>query len=130
MPKEVLRPKNLRFLPRPEYPYSPGTKGGRLIYTAGQVAWDQNGNLVGVGDVRAQTIQVLKNIESILAEAGATMADVLKCNVFLPDIRDFQDMNREFARAFSKEPPARTTVQAVLAEAEMLVEIEAVAYIE
>ncbi len=130
MPKEVLRPQNLRFLPKPEYPYSPGSKGGRLIFTAGQVAWDENGNLVGVGDVQAQTTQVLKNIESVLAEGGATLADVLKCNVFLSDMRYFQEMNREFARAFPKEPPARTTVQAVLAEPEMLVEIEAVAYIE
>ena len=130
MPKEVLRPQNLRFLPKPEYPYSPGSKGGRLIFTAGQVAWDENGDLVGVGDVQAQTTQVLKNIESVLAEGGATLADVLKCNVFLSDMRYFQEMNREFARAFPKEPPARTTVQAVLAEPEMLVEIEAVAYIE
>ena len=130
MPKEVLCPSNLSFLPRPEYPYSPGTRGGRYIYTSGQVAWDDHSNLVGLGDARAQTAQVLKNIESVLAEAGAAMVDVLKCNVFLPDIRHFQEMNEEFARAFPEDPPARTTVQAVLAEPEMLVEIEAIAYLE
>ena len=130
MPKEVLCPRNLSFLPKPEYPYSPGTRGGRLVYTSGQVAWDEGGTLVGVGDVRAQTAQVLRNVESVLAEGGAAMTDVLKCNVFLPDIRHFQAMNEEFARAFPKDPPARTTVQAVLAEPEMLVEIEAIAYLE
>ncbi|MFQ5912676.1 MAG: RidA family protein [Nitrospinota bacterium] len=130
MPKDVLRPGNLSFLPKPEYPYSPGTRGGRLVYTSGQVAWDDKGHLVGVGDMRAQTAQVLRNIRSVLAEGGATMADVLKCNVYLPDIRSFQEMNEEFAKAFPKDPPARTTVQAVLAEPEMLVEIEAVAYVE
>jgi reactive intermediate/imine deaminase len=130
MSKEVLCPRNLSFLPKPEYPYSPGTRGGRLVYTSGQVAWDDNGALVGVGDVRAQTAQVLRNVESVLAEGGAAMTDVLKCNVFLPDIRHFQEMNEEFARAFPKAPPARTTVQAVLAEPEMLVEIEASAYLE
>ena len=130
MPKEVLCPRNLSFLPKPEYPYSPGTRGGRLVYTSGQVAWDNNGALVGVGDVRAQTAQVLRNVKSVLAEGGAEMTDVLKCNVFLPDIRHFQELNAEFARAFPKDPPARTTVQAVLAEPEMLVEIEAIAYLE
>lgn len=130
MPKDVLCPSNLSFLPKPEYPYSPGTRGGRMVYTSGLVAWDENSNLVGVGDPGAQTAQVLRNVQSVLAEGGATMADVLKCNVYLPDIRHFQAMNEEFAKAFPENPPARTTVQAVLAEPEMLVEIEAIAYVE
>jgi 2-iminobutanoate/2-iminopropanoate deaminase len=79
--------------------------------------------------VRAQTRQVLANIESILREGGGAMSDVLKCNVYLADIRDFQAMNEEFAKAFPTDPPARTTVQAALAEKEMLVEIEAIAYL-
>ena len=127
MPKQVLRPKNLMFQPRPTYPYSPGTKGAGLIYTAGQVAWNEKGELVGIGDARAQTRQVLSNIRSILAEGGAAMDDVLKCNVYLADIRYFQAMNEEFAKAFPTNPPARTTVQAPMAELEMLVEIEAIA---
>jgi reactive intermediate/imine deaminase len=129
MPKQVLRPKNLLFQPRPTYPYSPGAKGGDYVFTAGQVGWNERGELVGIGDVRAQTRQVLKNIESILKEGGATFADVVKCNVYLADIRHFQIMNEEFAKAFPTDPPARTTVQALLAEPEMLVEIEAIAYI-
>ena len=98
MAKRVLRPPNLSFQPRPTYPYSPGTHGGDYVYTAGQVAWNDKGEIVGVGDVRAQTQQVLSNIRSILHEAGASMADVLKCNVYLADIRDFQAMNEEFAK--------------------------------
>ena len=129
MPKRVLRPENLSFQPRPSYPYSPGARGGDYVYTAGQVAWNDKGEIVGIGDVRAQTRQVLSNIESILREAGASMADVLKCNVYLADIRDFQAMNEEFAKVFPTDPPARTTVQAALAEKEMLVEIEAIAYL-
>jgi reactive intermediate/imine deaminase len=129
MPKQILRPKNLSFQPRPTYPYSPGAKGGHYLFTAGQVGWNDKGELVGIGDVRAQTRQVLKNIESILAEGGATFDDVVKCNVYLADIRHFQVMNEEFARAFPANPPARTPVQAALAEPEMLVEIEAIAYV-
>jgi enamine deaminase RidA (YjgF/YER057c/UK114 family) len=100
------------------------------VYTAGQVAWDERAELVGLGDPRAQTRQVLANVESILREGGATLADVLKCNVYLADIRYFPVMNEVFAEVFAVDPPARTTVQAALAEPEMLVEIEAIAYVE
>jgi 2-iminobutanoate/2-iminopropanoate deaminase len=129
MTKQVLRPANLMFQPRPTYPYSPGAKGGGLVFTAGQVAWDKSGKVVGIGDVRRQTIQTLRNVVSVLREGGATVHDVLKCNVYLADIRHFQIMNEEFAKIFAKDPPARTTVVARLAEPEMLVEIEAIAWV-
>ncbi len=129
MPKQVLRPPTLMFQPRPTFPYSPGAKGGGLVFTAGQVAWDKTGRIVGIGDVRKQTIQTLKNVVSVLKEGGARPFDVMKCNVYLADIRHFQVMNEEFAKVFPVEPPARTTVEARLAEPEMLVEIEAIAWI-
>lgn len=130
MPKTVLRPKNLEFQPRPAFPYSPGARGGNYIFTAGQVAWDDTGEVTGLGDIRAQTVQTLNNVISVLAEGGAGPDDVLKCNVYLKDIGDFQAMNEIFAQVFPTDPPARTTVQALLAEPEMLVEIEAIAYVE
>ncbi len=129
MPKTVLRPKNLEFQPRPAYPYSPGAKGGNYVFTAGQVAWDARAEVVGPGDVQAQTVQTLNNVKSVLAEGGATLDDVLKCTVYLKDISDFQAMNEVFASFFPNDPPARTTVQALLADPEMLVEIEAIAYV-
>ena len=129
MPRLLLRPKSLAYLPLPEYPYSAGTTAANgMIYTAGLVAWDAGGKLVGPGDVGAQTRQIFANMRAALAEAGATFDDILKCNVYLSDIRTFPLMNAEFRNAFPKNPPARTTVQALLAEPEMLVEIEAVAY--
>lgn len=129
MPRKVLKPASLDFQPRPTYPYAPGAMGGGMVYTAGQVAWDETGEVTAVGDVRAQTIQTLKNVVAVLHEAGATTDDVLKCNVYLKDMADFQVMNEEFARVFPSDPPARTTVQTPLAEPEMLVEIEAIAWI-
>ena len=129
MPKQLLRPSTLMFQPRPTFPYSPGAKGGGLIFTAGQVAWDKTGRIVGIGDVRRQTIQTLKNVVSVLKEGGARPSHVLKCNVYLADIRHFQVMNEEFAKVFATDPPARTTVEARLAEPEMLVEIEAIAWV-
>ena len=129
MPKKLLRPKSLSYLPLPEYPYSPGTTAANgMIYTAGLVAWDATGTLVGEGDVRAQTRQIFANMRSVLAEAGASFDDILKCNVYLVDISHFPLMNEEFRKAFPKDPPARTTVQTPLAGPGLLVEIEAVAY--
>ena len=130
MPKTVLCPKNLDFQPRPTYPYSPGAKGGHFVFTAGQVAWDESGALTAIGDVRRQTVQTLNNVKSVLEEGGATLDDVVKCTVYLADMRHFQTMNEVFATVFPTDPPARTTVQAALAEPEMLVEIEAIAYVE
>ncbi len=129
MPRTVLKPASLDFQPRPTYPYSPGAKGGGMIFTAGQVAWDATGEVTGIGDVRAQTIQTLANVEAVLKEGGATWDDVVKCNVYLKDMADFQIMNEEFAKIFPNDPPARTTVQTPLAEETMLVEIEAVAVV-
>ena len=129
MPRNLLRPQSLSYLPLPEYPYSAGTTAASgMIYTAGLVAWDAAGKLVGEGDVGAQTRQIFANMRSVLAEAGATFDDVLKCNVYLVDIGHFPLMNAEFRRTFPKDPPARTTVQTPLAGPGLLVEIEAVAY--
>ena len=129
MPRTVLKPKSLDFQPRPTYPYSPGAKGGGFVYTAGRVSWDETGEVNPVGDVRGQTIQTLANVKAVLEEGGATLDDVLKCNVYLKDMADFQIMNEEFAKVFPSNPPARTTVQTPLAEETMLVEIEAIAFI-
>jgi reactive intermediate/imine deaminase len=100
-----------------------------MVFTAGQVAWDHTGSVIGINDVRAQTIQTLANVKAVLEEGGATLDDVVKCNVYLKDMKDFQIMNEEFAKLFPANPPARTTVQTPMAEPEMLVEIEAIAYI-
>ena len=129
MPRKTLTPPQLDFQPRPAYPYSPGTRGGNLIYTAGQVAWGSDGNIVGIDDIEAQTRQTLSNVEAVLREGGASWDDVLKCNVYLKDMSDFQRMNAVFAEVFPENPPARTTVQTPMAEETMLVEIEAVAYL-
>lgn len=130
MPKQIIRTKDLSYLPHKDYPYSAATKAPNgMVYTAGLVAWDAKKKLVGLGDVTAQTRQVLKNLKGVLAAAGAKPQDVLKCNVYLSDMRYFAAMNEEFKKMFPKDPPARTTVLAVLAEPEMLVEIEAVAYV-
>ena len=66
MPRTTLRPNCLDFQPRPTYPYSPGAGGGDMVFTAGQVAWDETGEVTGIGDVAAQTQQTLKNVVAVL----------------------------------------------------------------
>lgn len=127
MPKISLQPVSMRV---PAPPYVPGTKRGPFVFTSGQVPVDGDGSFVGEGDIAAQTRQVLGNIEVVLAEGGATIADVMKTTVFLADMSDFAGMNEVYAEFFGDDKPARTTVQAALARPQFLVEIEAVAVIE
>lgn len=109
----------------PRAPYSPVIRSGDLVLTAGQVAFDENGDLVP-GGVAEQTRQALANLEACLAAAGCTLDDVLKVNVFLADLAEFAEFNDAYHPAFSQPYPARTTVQAGL-PATIRVEIEAVA---
>lgn len=111
----------------PTSPFSLGMATPGLVFVAGQVPLDADGEVVGVGDVAAQTRQVLANVRSVLAAAGATLADVAMANVYLAGFDGYADYNRAYAEAFGEHRPARVTVQAGLARPEFLVEISAIA---
>jgi 2-iminobutanoate/2-iminopropanoate deaminase len=117
-------------LPKPVGPYSPGMQFGQLVFVSGQGATDPaTGQLAG-HNVTAQTEQCLKNVEAILAAAGSSLKHVLRCGVFLIDMRDFQEMNAAYSRLFGDHRPARTTIQAAALPGEGLrVEIDCVAYV-
>jgi 2-iminobutanoate/2-iminopropanoate deaminase len=114
-------------------PYSQAIRCGQFLYASGQVALDPaSGELVGA-DVQAQTEQVFKNIQAVLAAAGATLAQVVKTTVFLASMGDFQAMNAVYARYFEgpdRLPPARSTVAVAELPRKALVEIECVAILE
>lgn len=94
---------------RPGGAYSPGVIAeGRFIYVAGQ-APIRDGVVVGE-TVSEQTKVVLENMAAVLAAGGATMADVVRCGVYLNDMTDFGEMNRAYAAVFPEPLPARTTV--------------------
>lgn len=116
-------------LPAPIGPYVPGMGFERLVFVSGQGATDPaSGRLAGL-DIETQTEQVFRNLEAILRAAGSDLTKVLRCGVFLVDMRDFERMNAVYARAFGTHRPARTTVQvAALPEPQLRVEIDAVAY--
>ena len=116
-------------LPAPVGPYSPGMIFDRLVIVSGQGATDPaTGELSGL-DVESQTEQVFRNMETILHAAGSDLSHVLRCGVFLVDLRDFEAMNKVYARVFGEHRPARTTVQvAALPDKKLRVEIDAIAY--
>ena len=117
-------------LPRPVGPYSPGMAFERLIFVSGQGATDPaTGQLAGL-DIETQTEQALANVATILEAAGSSLQHVLRCGVFIVDMREFQQMNAVYERVFAGHKPARTTVQvAALPHAGLRVEIDAIAYV-
>lgn len=116
-------------LPRAGGPYSLGVRTGSLVFTAGQVPVDAERNVIGVGDIRAQTEQTLKNLEAVLERCGATIGDVVKVTIWLRDFNDYAGMNEVYGRWFVEPEPVRACVRADLVKPEMLVEIEATAAI-
>jgi reactive intermediate/imine deaminase len=129
MGKRVLKPTGI--LARGSY--SPGweVSGGKVVFVAGQIPWDANGETVCKGDVAGQTRQVFANIGAVLAEAGGSLDDVVKITVFAADIRYRNEINQVRTETFKEPYPASTQVAvASLVDPEWLVEIEAVAFIE
>src|SRR5215471_11119262 len=103
---------------------------GKLVYVAGQLARDIDGNCVGVGDMRAQMEQTFKNLDACLKAAGATWADVVKTNTFVTDFDEFQKCGDVRMRYFGVATPTSTTVQiSRLAGPDFMIEIELVAVI-
>ncbi|MCA0869295.1 RidA family protein [Seohaeicola saemankumensis] len=109
-------------------PLVPATCVGDLIFCSGALGVDADFKLVE-GGVGAQTRQAMANLQAVLAQAGATLADVAKTTVWLTDLANFAEFNAAYAEAFGDAFPARSTVTSALAIPGALVEIEAVAAI-
>jgi reactive intermediate/imine deaminase len=111
---------------KPVGAYSPGIIAeGRFVYVSGQGAL-REGVLTG-STIAEQTAAVIGNLAAVLETAGASLADVVRCGVFLADIRDFAAMDKVYAASFPAPLPARTTIGATLPLPGMLVEIDCVA---
>lgn len=108
-------------------PYSQAVVAGGFVFTAGQIALSPAGELVGGGDITAETHQVLTNLGAVLEAAGAGLDTVVKTTVFLQDMGDFAAMNAVYAEFFAPPYPGRSAVQAAALPKGVLVEIEAIA---
>ncbi|HEY8141253.1 MAG TPA: RidA family protein [Kofleriaceae bacterium] len=109
-------------------PYSQAIRAGELVFCSGQIALDPaSGELVGGGDVAAETRQVLANLGAVLKAAGVGPERVVKTTIFLVDIGDFAVVNRIYGEMFPEAPPARSTVEVRRLPRDARVEIEAIA---
>ena len=113
--------------PKPVGPYSQAIIEGDLIYLAGQGPGNPTTGQLELGDVRAQTLRTLENVDAILEAAGSSLDKVIRCNVYLKDIGDFAAMNEVYGRTFKAPFPARTTIQAGALPGGIAVEIECIA---
>src|SRR5271163_4242689 len=108
-------------------PYSQAVKANGFIFTAGQVAFDPATMQLVEGDVAQQTARVLENLKAIVEAAGSSLDKAVKASVFLKDMNDFAAMNEVYARYFTKNPPARSTVESARLPRDVRVEIELIA---
>jgi enamine deaminase RidA (YjgF/YER057c/UK114 family) len=132
MEKEFINPPGLNK--PPGYTHTVTARGGKQVFIAGQTAWNAQGELVGRGDLRAQTVQAFENLKIALAAAGATFSDVVKFTTFIvnysPDVRPMLGEVREKYVPMDR-PPAHTLIGVQsLARDGMLIEIEATAVVD
>ena len=108
-------------------PYSQAIRTGNLVFCAGQIPLVPSSMKIEATDVEGQTLQVLANVQAVLAAAGLTLANVVKSTVFLKDLGDFAKMNALYEIAFAGHKPARSTIQVAKLPLDALVEIEVIA---
>ncbi|MEY2856936.1 MAG: hypothetical protein RLZZ74_1248 [Cyanobacteriota bacterium] len=129
MSKQVIRTDQA---PAPVGPYNQAiATSGQMLFVAGQIPLDpSSGQVVGEGDITAQTQQVMANLGAILTAAGATWENVVKTSVFLTDLSNFVPMNQVYAEYFVEDTaPARACVEVSRLPKDVLVEIECIAVI-
>lgn len=125
MKKEVVIPKDGA---PPAGPYSPAIKMGNWLFISGQGPFDPTTQKFP-SDFKEQVRVVMDNLKGILEAAGGTMDHIVKTTVFLKDMNDFNKLNRIYRKYFSDSPPARSCVEVARLPLDILVEIEAIAFI-
>lgn len=124
--KEIIATE---LAPKAIGPYSQAVRVGSFVFLSGQIPNDPATGQVIEGTIERQTERVLENMKAVLKAAGLTFENVVKTTVFLKNLNDFNYMNEVYSRYFSKNPPARSTIQAARLPREVDIEIDAIAVI-
>ncbi|MCI0573806.1 MAG: RidA family protein [Myxococcaceae bacterium] len=126
MTRKVLHSDNA---PKAIGPYSQAIQApaGTTTFLSGQIPLDPKTGEMVQGDVMAQTEQVMKNLEAVLAAGGLTFAHVVRCTIYLTNLGDFAKVNEVYGRRFPSNPPSRATVQVAALPRGAQVEIDAIA---
>ena len=130
MARKTIQPKTLND-PRPRYSHAILNQGGKLLFIAGQTASDKDGNVVGRGDIKAQTEQVFANMKAVLKAAGGTIDDLVMTTTDIVD-REYREGSNEVRRGLYKKDPPTSTLVIVkgLAHPDYLIEIAGIAVIK
>jgi len=129
MAKTTLNPEGFP-VPRGSYSVVTISQPGRMVFIAGQTASDGEGNIVGVGDARAQTRYIIGKIKRAVEAAGGTLDDLVAMNIFTTDVRYHRDINETRREVLGSNFPTSTMVQVVaLARPELMLEVNAIAVI-
>jgi 2-iminobutanoate/2-iminopropanoate deaminase len=124
MTKTIIKPA---ASPAPVGPYNHAVRVGDLLFCSGQIPLKADGSLV-TGDARSQTEQVMDNVKAILSDQKLSFDNVVKTTVFLTNLGDFAAMNEVYARYFTTNQPARSTIQVAALPRGASVEIEIIAH--
>lgn len=126
MSKQVVIPDGTSA---PLAPYVPATKAENIVYVSGTLAFDENNNVVCIGDAAGQTRHILETIKKVIETAGGTMDDVTLNSIFIKDWADYAAVNKVYAEYFLGDKPARFCIQCGLVKPDALIEIASIAHV-
>ncbi len=127
MPKKIIATAEA---PQAIGPYSQAVQAGPYLFLSGQIALDPKSGEVVAGGVEEQTRRVMQNLQGVLSAAGTSLGAVVKCTIYLKSMADFVKVNEIYGSCFDESPPARATVEVSCLPKNVLVEIDAIAYLE
>ncbi|MCG8285723.1 pyrimidine utilization protein C [Acinetobacter seifertii] len=126
MSKQVVIPDGTSA---PLAPYVPATKADNIVYVSGTLAFDENNNVVCIGNAAGQTRHILETIKKVIETAGGTMDDVTFNSIFIKDWADYTAVNTVYAEYFPGDKPARSCIQCGLVKPDALIEIASIAHV-
>ena len=122
--KKIISTNNA---PKAIGPYSQAVLAGNILYCSGQIAINPKSGALNTANIIAETNQVMQNLEAVLSEAEMNFNNVVKCSIFLKDMKQYTDVNKVYAEYFGENPPARETMEVSVLPRNVNIEISLIA---